>query len=231
MESLPRVVVGSRRESSSFGVTAIAVAPPPGSSKHRGADVELWCRCRVVVPAPAVLPLRGALPFREPTPPMPSTTTRRGLDFLGSSHFSSFLSFFPFILPCLLVLFFYPPPSYSFLLCLHSFLFHPFILLLFLCILFSLFLPSILLPYLLCPPSIHVPLQHYHLPSSVCSYSVFSRSRPSPGTRKESDSAGHRRNTSITIFYKSLMHSVVTTAARRAFGELPAAASCSRRAA
>ena len=124
-----------------------------------------------------------------------------------------FLSLFPFILPCLLVLFFYPPPSYSFLLCLlPSFL-------------------SILLPYLLCPPSIHVLLQHYHLPSSVCSYSVFSRSRPSPGTRKESDSAGHPRNTSITIFYESLMCSVVTTAARRAFGELPAAASCSRRAA
>ena len=81
--------------------------------------------CRVVVPAPAVLPLRGALPFREPTPPKPSTTTRRGLDFLGSSLFSSFLSFFPFILPCLLVLFFYPPPSYSFLLCLHSSLFLP----------------------------------------------------------------------------------------------------------
>ena len=59
----------------------------------------------------------------------------------------------------------------------------------------------------------------------------FSRSRPSPGTRKESDSAGHPRNTNITIFYKSLMHSVVTTAATRAFGELPAAASCSRRAA
>ena len=36
-----------------------------------------------------------------------------------------FLSFFPFILPCLLVLFFYPPPSYSFLLCLHSSLFLP----------------------------------------------------------------------------------------------------------
>ena len=53
----------------------------------------MWCRCRVVVPAPAVLPLRGALPFREPTPPKPSTTTRRGLDFLGSSLFSSFLSF------------------------------------------------------------------------------------------------------------------------------------------
>ena len=94
-------------------------------------------------------------------------------------------------------------------------------------ILLSSFL-SILLPYLLCPQSIHVPLQHYHLPSSVCSYSVFSRSRPSPGPRKESDSAGHPRNTSITIFYKSLMCSVVTTAARRAFGELPAAASCSR---
>ena len=59
----------------------------------------------------------------------------------------------------------------------------------------------------------------------------FSRSRPCPGTRKESDSAGHPRNTSITIFYKSLMCAVVTTAARRAFGELPAAASCSRRAA
>ena len=123
------------------------------------------------------------------------------------------LSFFPFILPCLIVLFFHPPPSSSFLLCLlPSF-------------------PSILLPYLLYPPSIHVPLQHYHLPSSVCSYSVFSRSRPCPGTRKESDSAGHPRNTSITIFYKSLMCAVVTTAARRAFGELPAAASCSRRAA
>ena len=160
----------------------------PGCSKHRGVFVGLWCRCRVVVPAPAVLPLRGALPFREPTPPKPSTTTRRGLDFLGSSLFSAFLS----ILLCLL---------------------------------------SFLLPYLLCPPSIHVHLQHYHLPSSVCSYSVFSRSRPCPGTRKESDSAGHPRNTSITIFYKSLMCSVVTTAARRAFGELPAAASCSRRAA
>ena len=59
----------------------------------------------------------------------------------------------------------------------------------------------------------------------------FSRSRPSHGTRKESESAGHPRNTSITIFYKSLMCAVVTTAARRAFGELPAAASCSRRAA
>ena len=65
----------------------------PGCSKHRGAFAGLWCRCRVVVPAPAVLPLRGALPFREPTPPKPSTTTRRGLDLLGSSLFSSFLSF------------------------------------------------------------------------------------------------------------------------------------------
>ena len=132
-----------------------------------------------------------------------------------------FLSFHSSSLASLFVSFLFPPsslsslfhPSFSFLLCLlPSFL-------------------SILLPYLLCPPSIHVHLQHYHLPSSVCSYSVFSRSRPCPGTRKESDSAGHPRNTSITIFYKSLMCSVVTTAARRAFGELPAAASCSRRAA
>ena len=36
-----------------------------------------------------------------------------------------FLSFFPFILPCLIVLFFHPPPSFSFLLCLHSSLFLP----------------------------------------------------------------------------------------------------------
>ena len=64
-----------------------------GCSKHRGVFVGLWCRCRVVVPAPAVLPLRGALPFREPTPPKPGTTTRRGLDFIGSSLFSAFLSF------------------------------------------------------------------------------------------------------------------------------------------
>ena len=148
-----------------------------------------------------------------------------------SSFFSFLLLLFP---PCFILLsfhssslaslffsFLFPPsslsslfhPSFSFLLCLlPSFL-------------------SILLPYLLCPPSIHVHLQHYHLPSSVCSYSVFRRSRPNPGTRKESDSADHPRNTNITIFYKSLMHSVVTTAARRAFGELPAAASCSRRAA
>ena len=194
---------------------------------------------------------------------MPSTTTRRSLDFLESSLFSSFLSFHssslaslffssirlllplssfvsfpslfhPFILLlflCILFSLFLPSILLPFLLCLLSFLFHPFILLLFLCILSSLFLPSILLPYLLCSQSIHVPLQHYHLPSSVCSYSVFNRSRPCPGTRKESDSAGHPRNTSITIFYKSLMCAVVTTAARRAFGELPTAASCSRRAA
>ena len=38
---------------------------------------------------------------------------------------SFFLSFFPFILPFLLVLFFHPHPSSSFLLCLHSSLFHP----------------------------------------------------------------------------------------------------------
>ena len=118
------------------------------------------------------------------------------------------------------------PPLSPFLLVSSFFLFPPCFIL---CLLPS-FL-SILLPYLLCPPSIHVHLQHYHLPSSVCSYSVFIRSRPCPGTRKESDSAGHPRNTSITIFYKGLMCSVVTTAARRAFGELPAAASCSLRAA
>ena len=142
------------------------------------------------------------------------------------------ISFFPFILPFLIVLFFRPRPSSSLHLCLLSLLVSSFFLFppcYILCLLPS-FL-SILLPYLLCPQSIHVPLQHYHLPSSVCSYSVFRRSRPNPGTRKESDSAGHPRNTSITIFYKSLMCSVVTTAARRAFGELPAAASCSRRAA
>ena len=49
------------------------------------------CICRVVVPALAVLPLRGALPFREPKPPKPSTTARHCLDFLGSS--------LPFVLP------------------------------------------------------------------------------------------------------------------------------------
>ena len=144
------------------------------------------------------------------------------------------LSFFQFILPCLLVFFFHPLSP--FLIVSSFFLFHPLSPFL----LVSSFLPffpsclsfsSILQPYLLCPPLIHVPLQHYHLPSSVCSYTVFSRSRLSPGTRNESDSAGHPRNTSITIFYKSLMCAVVTTAARRAFGELPAAASCSRRAA
>ena len=145
------------------------------------------------------------------------------LSFHSSSLASLFFSFLfpPSSLSSLFFSFLFPPsslsslfhPSFSFLLCLlPSFL-------------------SILLPYLLCPPSIHVHLQHYHLPSSVCSYSVFRRSRPNPGTRKESDSADHPRNTNITIFYKSLMHSVVTTAATRAFGELPAAASCSRRAA
>ena len=153
-------------------------------------------------------------------------TRPRPLRIFPLFFLSFFLSFFPFILPCLLVLFFPLSSFFSFLLVSSFFLFPPSSLSSF--VSFPSFL-SILLPYLLCPPSIYVPLQHYHLPSSVCSYSVFNRSRPCPGTRKESDSAGHPRNTSITIFYKSLMHSVVTTAARRAFGELPAAASCIRR--
>ena len=186
----------------------------PGSSKHRGAFVGLWCRCRVVVPAPAVLPLRGALPFREPTPPKPSTTTRRGLDFLGSSLFSPFLSFFLSIHP--------PLPHCSFLPSASFFLFPP----------LSPSLLSIHPPTLPPLPSIDSrPLATLSSAILCLQLLYFSRSRPCPGTRKESESAGHPRNTSITIFYKSLMCSVVTTAARRAFGEPPAAASCSRRAA
>ena len=220
MESLPRVVV-------------VVV----GSRRHWEFPPSLSPRRRVLANIEVQMSGCGAGPGGPPTSWCPPFS---GANAAEAQHHNPtrprllrifplfFLSFFPFILPCLIVLFFYPPPSYSFLLCLHSSLFHPSSSFL-LCLLPS-FL-SILLPYLLFPPSIHVPLQHYHLPSSVCSYSVLSRSRLCPGTRKESDSAGHPRNTSITIFYKSLMHSVVTTAARRAFGELPAAASCSRRAA
>ena len=138
-----------------------------------------------------------------------------GLSFHSSTVSSLFFSFILLPLsslasfPSLLVSFFPPPPLSP-----------------------SLFLPSILPPTL--PPLPSIDSRPLATLSSAILYLqllCFSRSSPSPGTRKESDSAGHPRNTSITIFYKSLMCSVVTTAARRAFGELPAAVSCSRRAA
>ena len=76
------------------------------------------CICRVVVPALAVLPLRGALPFREPAPPKPSTTTRHCLDFLGSSLpfvlslFFSFLFFSTFFPPSPLLPYLDPPSAH-----------------------------------------------------------------------------------------------------------------------
>ena len=68
------------------------------------------------------------------------------------------LSFFPFILPCLIVLFFHPPPS-SFLLCLHSSLFLPSFsfLLCLLSLLVSSFPPPLPLYPFLFVSSIHPP--------------------------------------------------------------------------